>query len=42
MFIATTYKGKPAVLDKVSRVYYFGYRSMAEARRKADDLNSGK
>jgi hypothetical protein len=39
MFIATTYKGKPAVLDTKTRVYYFGYKSMKEARDKATELN---
>lgn len=42
MFVATTYQGKPAVLDTVARVYYFGYRSMKAAREKAEALNNGK
>lgn len=41
-FIATRYQGKPAVLDTVARVYYFGYRSMDEAARAARDLNEGR
>ena len=42
MFIATTYQGKPAVLDTKSKVYYFGFRTIEAARRKADDLNAGR
>ena len=38
-FRATTYKGRPAVIDTVARVFYFGFRSMADARRKAAELN---
>jgi hypothetical protein len=38
-YTATTYKGKPAILDTVSRVYYFGFSSMREARTRAMELN---
>jgi hypothetical protein len=41
MFTATHYKGKPAVFDTVSRVYYYGYKTMQAARNHAAQLNSG-
>lgn len=41
-FSATHYKGKPAVYDSRSRVYYYGYKTMREAREKAAALNEGK
>ena len=41
MFTWTLYRGKPAVYDTVSRVFYTGYRSMRAAREHADALNSG-
>lgn len=41
MFCATHYKGKPAVYDKVSRVFYTGYSTMSEARKHAEELNKG-
>ena len=40
-FIATHYKGKPAVLDTGARVWYFGFRTMRDARERADQLNRG-
>lgn len=40
-FIATIYKGKPAIYDKLTRVYYWGYNSMTEANKAANDLNKG-
>ena len=40
-FIATHYKGKPAVIDTVARVLYFGFRTMRAARERADQLNRG-
>jgi len=41
MFQACIYKGKPAVFDTIARVYYFGYRTMEDAKKKAHDLNTG-
>lgn len=41
-FLATTYRGKPAVYDTTARVYYFGYGSMRAAREQADALNKGE
>lgn len=41
-FSATHYKGKPAVFDRVARVFYTGYKSMRAAHQHADDLNNGK
>lgn len=38
-FVATLYKGKPAVYDKIARVFYTGYKTMKEAREKAEELN---
>lgn len=39
-YIATTYEGKPAILDTLARVYYFGFRSMSAARARAKELNA--
>lgn len=41
-FQACYYRNKPAVFDKTARVYYFGYKTMAEAQAKAHALNTGK
>ena len=40
-FIATHYKGKPAILDTVARVWYLGFRTMRDARERAEQLNKG-
>lgn len=40
MFKATIYRNKPAVLDTVSRVYYFGYKNMEAAQAHAKELNA--
>lgn len=40
MFVATTYEGKPAILDTVAHVFYFGFRSMTAARARARALNA--
>lgn len=37
-FVATHYKGRPAVFDTVARVYYVGFSSMRKARRRAEAL----
>ena len=42
MFIATHYEGKPAVLDTVARVYYYGFKTMMQAIKKAEALNKGE
>lgn len=39
MFIVTTYEGKPAILDTVARVYYFGFKTKAAAVKRARELN---
>ena len=39
MFTACTYKGKPAIFDKVARVYYFGFKTAAQAQSRARELN---
>ena len=41
MFSATTYQGKPAVYDSVSRVFYF-CNSHRRAVEWARELNEGK
>lgn len=41
MFSACNYQNKPAVFDSKARVYYFGFRTMAQARKKAQELNEG-
>lgn len=38
---ATTYQGKPAILDTKTRVYYFGFKTMTAARQRAQQLNAG-
>lgn len=38
-FVAVMEKGKPAVMDRKTRVFYWGYSSLAEAKRAADQLN---
>lgn len=40
-FRACQYQGKPAILDTVARVYYFGFRSMRAAQDRAAELNRG-
>lgn len=40
VFTATHYRGKPAVYDTVARVYYYGFKTMAEARARAAALNA--
>jgi hypothetical protein len=37
-FIATTYKGKPAIMDTAARVFY-ECRTKARARERAAELN---
>jgi hypothetical protein len=37
-FIATTYKGKPAIMDTTARVFY-ECRTMAQAQQRAAELN---
>ena len=41
-YIVTTYKNKPAILDTHTRVYYFGFKTMTAARKRAQQLNSGE
>ena len=41
-FSATMYKGKPAVYDRVARVFYTGYKSHMDAVHHANALNEGK
>ena len=41
-FIATQYKGKPAIYDKQARVFYFGFKTIRAAAIRARELNSGK
>jgi hypothetical protein len=40
-YLATTYKGKPAILDTHTRVYYFGFKTMTAAQSRAQQLNTG-
>lgn len=39
MYIATAYRRRPAIIDLKTRVYYFGFNSMEEARGAASILN---
>jgi hypothetical protein len=39
MFIVTTYKGKTAILDTLSRVYYFNFKSRNDAIKQCAELN---
>lgn len=41
-FTWTMYRGKPAVFDTTARVYYTGYKTMREAIKHAEELNTGK
>lgn len=41
MFVATRYNGRPAVYDKLARVFYT-CTSMRRAQTWAHELNSGK
>ncbi len=41
-FIATIYKGRHAVFDSVTRVFYTGYKTHMAAVRNAEEQNSGK
>jgi hypothetical protein len=41
MFTATRYNGRPAVYDKLARVFYFA-RSMVAAQKRARALNAGE
>ena len=41
-FSATIYKGRPAIFDSVTRVFYTGYKTQEDARRHAEQLNSEK
>lgn len=41
-FIATQYKGKPAIYDKQARVFYFGFKTIGDAAIRARQLNDGK
>lgn len=41
MFTATRYQGRPAIYDRLARVFYF-CRSMAAAVKRARALNEGK
>lgn len=38
-FIATRYKNKPAIYDKDTGVYYYGYETIKKAREHAKTLN---
>lgn len=40
MYQACYYKSKPAIFDTVTRIYYFGYKSMKQARTRAKELNT--
>ena len=40
VFVATEYKGKPAILDTVTRVYYVA-KTMEIAQQRANALNKG-
>ena len=40
VFVATEYKGKPAILDTVTRVYYMA-KTMEIARQRVNELNKG-
>ena len=40
MFIVTTYQRKIAILDTLTRVYYFGFRSRKSAQTRCDQLNN--
>ena len=40
-FIATTYKGKPAIMDTTARVFY-ECSTKAQARERAAELNKPK
>ena len=40
-FIATTYKGKPAIMDTTARVFY-EFRTKTQARERASELNKPK
>jgi hypothetical protein len=40
VFVATEYKGKPAILDTVARVYYVA-KTMEIAQARANELNKG-
>lgn len=39
MFVTTMHNGKPAIFDTIAKVYYTGFKTYAEARQKADELN---
>lgn len=41
-FCVTTYNGRPAVYDKVARVFYTGFKTYMAARKRADALNNGE
>lgn len=41
-FVAMIYQGKPAVYDKDTAVFYYGFKSLNAARAKALALNEGK
>lgn len=40
-FVVTEYKGKPAILDIVTKVYYFGFKTREAAQKRCDALNKG-
>ena len=42
MFVATHYQVKPAVFDTVAHLYYTGFKTMAAARKKVEELEAGK
>ena len=42
VYEACRYQGKPAVFDRVTRVFYYGFKTMRAAKTRADSLNRGE
>ncbi len=42
IYQACRYHNKPAIFDTITHVYYFGFKTMKQARERAEQLNNGQ